>query len=82
MCADGGLELSPLGPGGRGARFRAEADGTWTGLDGYYLGETLRAVRSADGAPGHLDIGTFVFTREPYAPDGAVPGGVDTGGWR
>lgn len=82
LCADGGLELSPLGPGGRGARFRAEADGTWTGLDGYYLGETLRAVRSADGAPGHLDIGTFVFTREPYAPDGAVPGGVDTGGWR
>ncbi|GGR47654.1 serine hydrolase domain-containing protein [Streptomyces netropsis] len=82
LCAGRGLELSPLGRGGRGARFRAEADGTWTGLDGYYTGETLRAVRTAAGAPSHLDIGTFVFTREPYEPGDAVPGGVDEGGWR
>ncbi|MBL1096271.1 serine hydrolase domain-containing protein [Streptomyces coffeae] len=76
------LELSPVGGKGRGSRFRAEPDGTWTGLDGYHAGETLRVVAGEDGAPAHLDLGTFVFTREPYAPDGAVPGGVDPGGWR
>ncbi|MEU5050758.1 serine hydrolase domain-containing protein [Streptomyces sp. NPDC021096] len=77
-----GLRLAPLGGVGRGASFRAEEDGTWTGLDGYYAGETLTVVRGADGAVSHLDIGTFVFTREPYEVGGAVPGGVDTGGWR
>ncbi|MEV4437430.1 serine hydrolase domain-containing protein [Streptomyces sp. NPDC049577] len=79
--ADGGFDLSPAGDGGRGARFRAEGDGTWTGLDGYYAGETLRVVRAEDGSVSHLDIGTFAFTREPYAGEG-VPGGVDEGGWR
>ena len=34
---------------GRASRFRAEPDGTWTGLDGYYTGETLRLVRGPDG---------------------------------
>lgn len=83
-----GLELSPLNGRGRGSRFRAEPDGTWTGLDGYYAGETLRVVRGAGGGPYggadnvHLDLGTFVFTREPYEADGAVPGGVDPKGWR
>ncbi|MEU4209860.1 serine hydrolase domain-containing protein [Streptomyces sp. NPDC026206] len=76
------LRLAPLGGAGRGAAFRAEDDGTWTGLDGYYAGETLTVVRGADGAVSHLDIGTFVFTREPYEAGGAVPGGVDTSGWR
>ncbi|GGX92409.1 serine hydrolase domain-containing protein [Streptomyces hiroshimensis] len=80
---DGGaLELSPLGSGGRGSRFRPEQDGTWTGLDDYYAGETLTAVRTAEGTVSHLDIGTFVFTREPYEAGGAVPGGVDAAGWR
>lgn len=82
LGAERGLELAPVAGGGRGARFRAEADGTWTGLDGYYAGETLRAVRTPAGALSHLDVGTFVFTREPYAPGDAVPGGVAEGGWR
>ncbi|MEU7132881.1 serine hydrolase domain-containing protein [Streptomyces sp. NPDC046261] len=82
LAAGRGLRLAPLGGAGRGASFRAEEDGTWTGLDGYYAGETLTVVRDADGAVSHLDIGTFVFTREPYEAGGAVPGGVDTGGWR
>jgi hypothetical protein len=60
-----GLELSPAAAPGRASRFRAEPDGTWTGLDGYYTGETLRVVRG----PDHIDLGTFVFTRQPYAPD-------------
>ena len=47
-------------------------DGTWLGLDGYYAGETLR-VPPAD----HLDLNTFVFTRDPYDPAAPVPGGVD-----
>ncbi|MCK9925870.1 beta-lactamase family protein [Frankia sp. Mgl5] len=82
LRADRGLELIPQGQTGRGARFRAEADGTWTGLDGYYAGETLRVVRAPDGAASHLDIGTFVFTRMPYGPAADIPGGLDPGGWR
>ncbi|MBB0244648.1 serine hydrolase [Streptomyces alkaliphilus] len=82
------LELAPAGSTGRGSRFRPEADGTWTGLEGYFAGETLRIGSGADGAaggsrgPGHLDIGTFVFTRTPYDPAAPVPGGADPEGWR
>ncbi|MCX5377171.1 serine hydrolase [Streptomyces sp. NBC_00091] len=79
---DGSLELSPVGATGRPARFHAEPDGTWTGLTGYYAGETLRAVRREDGSVSHLDLGSFVFTREPYDPQAPVPGGVDPQGWR
>lgn len=60
----------------------ARADGTWKGLDGYYTGETLKAVRRPDGRVSHLDLGSFVYTREPYEPGDAVPGGVDEQGWR
>jgi CubicO group peptidase (beta-lactamase class C family) len=74
--AGGLLHLGPLpGRAGRASRFRAREDGTWVGLDGYYAGEVLRI------APDHLDLGTFVFTREPYDPAAPVPGGVDEGGW-
>lgn len=82
LCEGRTLELGPVGGAGRASRFRPEADGTWTGLDGYYAGETLRVVRRADGTADHLDLGTFVFTRLPYDPDAPVPGGVDPGGWR
>lgn len=82
LTPDRGLELRPLNGQGRGARFTARPDGTWIGLDGYYAGETLRVVRVGDGSVSHLDLGSFVFTREPYDPAAAVPGGVDEGGWR
>ncbi|MEO3972808.1 serine hydrolase domain-containing protein [Streptomyces sp. CAU 1734] len=82
LLPERGLELQPLRGAGRGARFVAEEDGTWTGLDGYYAGETLRVVRRADGSVLHLDLASFVFTREPYEPDAGVPGGVDPQGWR
>jgi hypothetical protein len=74
--AGGLLHLGPLpGRSGRASRFRPCADGTWLGLDGYYAGEPLRI------APDHLDVGTFVFTREPYDPAAPVPGDVDPRGW-
>ncbi|SFO34303.1 CubicO group peptidase, beta-lactamase class C family [Geodermatophilus obscurus] len=74
--AGGLLHLGPLpGRPGRASRFRGRDDGTWVGLDGYYAGEVLRI------APDHLDLGTFVLTREPYDPDAPVPGGVDERGW-
>ncbi|MEV6314209.1 serine hydrolase domain-containing protein [Streptomyces sp. NPDC051776] len=86
LTAGRGLELVPLSGAGRGSRFRAEEDGTWTGLDGYYAGETLRTVHGPDGretdSVTHLDLGSFVFTRRPYDPGDAVPGGVDPQGWR
>ncbi|MEU9994650.1 serine hydrolase domain-containing protein [Streptomyces sp. NPDC050848] len=82
LGADRSVTLEPLRGPGRRATFRALPDGGWVGLNGYYLGETLRAVRRPDGSVSHLDLGSFVFTREPYEQGDAVPGGVDEAGWR
>lgn len=82
LTADGLLSLEPLAGNGRRSRFRANGDGTWTGLEGYYAGESLRVVRRPDGSVDHLDLGSFVFTRQPYDAGAAVPGGVDPEGWR
>lgn len=82
LVAECGVELYPLSGNGRGSRFRAGQNGTWTGLDGYFAGETLRVVRRPDGGLIHLDLGSFAFTRDPYDPAAEVPGGVDEGGWR
>ncbi|WP_202238737.1 serine hydrolase domain-containing protein [Actinacidiphila reveromycinica] len=79
VLASGDVELRPLSGQGRGTRFHVEHDGTWTGRDGYYAGETLRAVRRDDGTLSHLDVGSFVFTRTPYDPQAPVPGGFP--GW-
>ncbi|WP_171118431.1 MULTISPECIES: serine hydrolase domain-containing protein [Streptomyces] len=82
LTGGGGVSLDPLSGKGRGARFRANGDDTWTGLEGYYAGEVLRPVRRADGSVSHLDLGSFVFTRQPYDETAEVPGGVDPEGWR
>ncbi|MGW6548298.1 serine hydrolase domain-containing protein [Streptomyces massasporeus] len=82
LTADGLVSLGPLTGAGRRSRFRPNADDTWTGLDGYYSGELLKAVRRPDGAVSHLDVGSFVFTRQPYDEGAPVPGGVDPEGWR
>jgi hypothetical protein len=82
LVGDRGVELEPLRGGGRRSRFVAGPDGEWTGLDGYFAGETLTVVRREDGSVSHLDLGSFVFTREPYEQGDAVPGGVDEAGWR
>jgi CubicO group peptidase (beta-lactamase class C family) len=82
LKADSMVELGPLSGAGRRSRFRANGDGTWTGLDGYYTGEVLRAVRRPDGSVSHLDLGSFVFTHQPYDETAPVPGGVDPDGWR
>lgn len=78
---DGYLRFEALTGRTRRSRFRPNDDGTWTGLDGYYRGETLRIVRDPDGAVSHLELATFVFTRQPYDADAPVPGGVDPAGW-
>ncbi|MFE0809804.1 serine hydrolase domain-containing protein [Streptomyces sp. NPDC058794] len=82
LTSDRGVSLEPLSGAGRRSRFRANGDGTWTGLEGYYAGESLRAVRRPDGTVSHLDLGSFVFTRQPYDEGAPVPGGVDPEGWR
>jgi hypothetical protein len=82
VTADGLVSLGPLSGAGRRSRFRPLGDGTWTGLEGYFAGEPLRVVRRADTSVDHLDVGSFVFTREPYEETADVPGGVDPEGWR
>ncbi|MEU2910457.1 serine hydrolase domain-containing protein [Streptomyces massasporeus] len=82
LTADGLVSLGPLAPAGRRSRFRPNGDGTWTGLEGYYADELLKAVRRPDGSVSHLDLGSFVFTRQPYEEGAPVPGGVDPEGWR
>ncbi|MFH8976506.1 serine hydrolase domain-containing protein [Streptomyces sp. NPDC017890] len=82
LTPGGGVSLEPLSGHGRSSRFRANGDGTWTGLEGYYAGELLRAVRRTDGCVSHLDLGSFVFTRQPYEEGAPVPGGVDPQGWQ
>lgn len=81
LLPDRWLDLAPLGGTGRASRFRPDPDGTWTGLDGYYTGETLSVVRRPDGTVRHLEINTFVLTRTPYDPSAPIPGGVDATGW-
>jgi CubicO group peptidase (beta-lactamase class C family) len=76
---DGYLVLGEPGAG-RGCRF-TPAPGGWTGLDGYYAGETLTVVRDRSERVSHLDLGSFRFTRTPYDPAADVPGGVDPAGW-
>ncbi|MFF9116320.1 serine hydrolase domain-containing protein [Streptomyces massasporeus] len=82
LTADGLVSLGPLTGAGRSSRFRPNGDSTWTGLEGYYAGELLKAVRRPDGTVSHLDLGSFVFTRQPYDEGAPVPGGVDPEGWR
>ncbi|MFF0890169.1 serine hydrolase domain-containing protein [Streptomyces sp. NPDC003456] len=82
FTADGLASLEPLSGNGRRSRFRPNGDGSWTGLEGYYAGELLKVVRKDDGSVDHLDLGSFVFTRQPYEGAAEVPGGVDPDGWR
>ncbi|MFI9760457.1 serine hydrolase domain-containing protein [Streptomyces sp. NPDC051963] len=82
LTAGEGVSLGPLSGNGRRSRFQSNGDGTWTGLEGYYAGELLQAVRRPDGTVDHLDLGSFVFTRQPYDETASVPGGVDPEGWR
>ncbi|GGM26896.1 serine hydrolase domain-containing protein [Promicromonospora citrea] len=68
--------------GGRATEFvPADEPGTWVGVTaGYWHGETLRPVER-DGRVVALDVGTFCFTRTPYAPEAEIPGGHDATGW-
>ncbi|TDE12976.1 serine hydrolase domain-containing protein [Jiangella asiatica] len=78
---DGWLRLAPASGAGRASRFRPDGRDRWIGLDGYYSGELLVAIRRPDGTVSHLDLASFRFTRTPYDPDADVPGGVDRSGW-
>jgi CubicO group peptidase (beta-lactamase class C family) len=81
LRATGHLELAGLAGPGRSARFRLVGGERWIGLDGYYHGEFLEVRRDEQGQVTHLDLGSFVFTRAPYAPADVVPDGLDLGGW-
>ena len=71
---DDELQVRDLRSGTLEERFRIDGDG-FVGVDGYHRGERLRVHRRADGAPGHLEVATFVWTRVPYDPQAPIPGG-------
>jgi CubicO group peptidase (beta-lactamase class C family) len=75
------LELSRDGSNGRSMRFRRDGGENWRGIDGYMAGEPLRLVTGADGRVSALDIGSFIYTRQPYDPAELVPGGVSSDSW-
>jgi CubicO group peptidase (beta-lactamase class C family) len=58
VLPDRGLDLSPIGGQGRPSRFQAEADGTWTGLDGYFARAATGGgkERAAPPEPGDLRV--------------------------
>jgi CubicO group peptidase (beta-lactamase class C family) len=55
--------------------FEVRADDRIVGTSGYHRGETLHVRRRPDGSVHHLECATFVYTRIPYDPDVAIPGG-------
>ena len=69
-----GTELVGRRSGVESYRFVVH-DGRVVGTSGYHAGEELHAVRRPDGSIGHLDIATFIYTREPYDPEAPIPGG-------
>jgi CubicO group peptidase (beta-lactamase class C family) len=75
-AVDAGLELARLRAGELPDRF-VRRDGAWRAVAGDLSGETL--TFAADGRS--LTVATRVFTRAPYAPAEAMPGGVDPTGW-
>ncbi|HEX5204438.1 serine hydrolase domain-containing protein [Paractinoplanes rhizophilus] len=48
------------------SRFTHEAPDRWRGAAGENEGEILRLVRTPEGAVAHLDIATFIFSRNPF----------------
>ncbi len=70
---DGG-ELQITHDGDVSGRFELAGD-RLVGTTGYHAGETLNVVRRPDGSVSHLEIATFVYTRTPYDPGVAIPGG-------
>jgi CubicO group peptidase (beta-lactamase class C family) len=77
---NGRLQLRSARPG-RDCTFRRDAAGNYFGESGYFDGERLELCRREDGSISHFEIATFVFTRRPYDPGPAIPGGVDDQAW-
>ncbi len=62
---DGTLSLANMA-GSRATRLVPDGTGSFTGKDGYFAGEPLRVVRSADGEIDHLNLATYILSRTPY----------------
>ena len=65
VIRDGWLLLDSANPGRR-SRFEPAGTDRWRGLDQYFTGETLQAVRDERGTIAHLELATYQLTRTPY----------------
>ena len=70
-----GLQLRLMARGGVVKERFELVDGVLVGVDGYHRGERMDVVRRPDGSILNLECATFVYTRTPYDPEVAVPGG-------
>jgi CubicO group peptidase (beta-lactamase class C family) len=78
LLGNGTIELVNLATPGPSVGLRPVGDNTWVvHTPGYYKGEQLQVVSGVDGETSHLDLGSVVFTRQPYPPGEVTPGGVD-----
>jgi hypothetical protein len=50
---------------GHWSRFVRETPDRWRGIDGENEGEILTILRNTDGIITHIDIATFIFSRNP-----------------
>lgn len=62
---DGGLRLVAPARPAADARFEPAGPDVFRGVSGEHRGELLRVVRAEDGRVSHLDLTTYVLTREP-----------------
>lgn len=69
-----GTELVARRRGVEAWRFVAR-DARIVGSRGHHAGQQIHVVRRSDGVITHLDVGTFILTREPYQVGAPIPGG-------
>ena len=73
------LTLDAIGQPGRHTRLDLRGE-QLIGRGGYFDGEPLTVRRRDDGTVSHLELASFVFSRQPYEPVDIVPGGSATHG--
>jgi hypothetical protein len=68
------LTLDAVGQPSRHTRLDLRGE-QWIGRGGYFDGEPLTVRRRDDGTVSHLELASFVLSRQPYEPVDVIPSG-------